>query len=118
MKDESVRKVADIFFGFAVGVTMAVLYFGFTGAFDKVAQEETDPRALVYFDESAGTGWMSSEEYEASYKTVEFPIADSDEVQTVVRIDVSRYPSQETKPYWTDTVEEAQEFFRVLGGEK
>lgn len=75
------------------------------------------PTPIIYIDHSARTGFLSSEDFMARFETIEFPVAGSDELHTVCRIDVYRWPDVEYPiEYITDSFDEAVEFLYGLGG--
>lgn len=82
-----------------------------------LASLEQAPTGFIYIDESAKTGFMTSEKFDATFTGYDYPMAlpegSEPEFDSVYTIIVYRYPSTEGIPHRVDSFEEAVAF---LGG--
>lgn len=81
---------------------------------EAVSNEIVKDDRIVIVDESMGTGFMSSETKELRFDCTSFPVAGSDEVQKVYRIEERFYPDISDEGFVeihiTDSFEEAVSF--------
>jgi uncharacterized membrane protein len=85
---------------------------------DAVVNQDIEPKGFIYIDESAKTGFMTSERFDATFTGYDYPVAlpegSEPEFDSVYTITVYRYPSVEGIPYRVDSFDEAVEFLREL----
>lgn len=82
---------------------------------EAVVIEEAAPSYLIFLDKSAKTGFMTSPGYDARFEGLDYPIAGSDEFDTVYLIDIFKYPSVDPVTFRVDSWDEAVEVLETLG---